>query len=64
MTVIWLVYPRLRWLAGLLMLLMVIGQVGLYYHFLSDTIAGATLGYLVASSIHSRCNHFLEKRSI
>jgi membrane-associated phospholipid phosphatase len=64
MTVIWLTYPRLRWLAGLLVLLMVVGQVSLHYHFLSDAIAGATLGYLVASSIHKRCNHLMEKRSI
>lgn len=64
MTVIWLEYPRLRWLAGLLVLLMVVGQVSLYYHFLSDAIAGATLGYLVAFSIHNRCNRWVEKRSI
>ena len=51
MTIIWLTYPRLRWLAALLSIGMVIAQVTLYYHFLSDAIAGATLGYLVARNV-------------
>lgn len=51
MTILWLGFPRLRWLAFLLSLMMVIAQVILYYHFLSDAIAGATLGCLIAYNV-------------
>ncbi len=44
-----IVYPRYVWLAVLLIALMVIGIVGMYYHFVSDGLAGGLLGYLVAS---------------
>lgn len=43
-----LLFPRLRWLWGLLAILVLIGQIGMYYHFVSDVIAGAVLGGLVA----------------
>lgn len=51
MAVLWIAYPRLRWFAVLIVALMMFSQVGLYYHFLSDTIAGAFLGYLVAYNV-------------
>lgn len=43
--------PRLRAWAIILVLLVALCQVGLYYHFVSDVIAGALLGYLVAVSV-------------
>ena len=45
---LWLIFPELRWLATLLIACVVLGQIGMYYHFVSDVIAGATLGGLVA----------------
>jgi membrane-associated phospholipid phosphatase len=47
---LWLIFPKLRGLAGLLMACVMAGQIGMYYHFVSDVIAGATLGGLVAFS--------------
>lgn len=41
-------FPKLRWIAWLIALLVVLGLLAEYYHFLSDIIAGAALGYLVA----------------
>ena len=43
----WFLFPKLRWLWVLLASLVVIGQLGMYYHFVSDVIAGAMLGSLV-----------------
>ncbi len=40
--------PKLRWLAGLIISLVMMGLIVLYYHFVSDVIAGATLGGLTA----------------
>ena len=45
--VLWSVFPKLRWLACLLCLLVISGQIVMYYHFVSDIIAGAILGTLV-----------------
>lgn len=44
----WWLFPALRWIWAGLAALVVIGQLGMYYHFLSDVIAGAGLGCLVA----------------
>lgn len=46
-TAMWSLFPRFRLLWGLLPSLVAIGQVALYYHFVSDVIAGALLGTLV-----------------
>lgn len=48
MTIFWLVYPALRWLIAIPMLLIIIGLIGMNYHFVSDIIAGAFLGAMVA----------------
>ncbi len=45
---LWIKYPKLRWLAALLSVLVVVGLLGMNYHFVSDVIAGAFLGSLVA----------------
>ncbi|CAA0104502.1 Uncharacterised protein [BD1-7 clade bacterium] len=39
-----LLYPRLRWFCALLMALVLTGQLVMYYHFLSDLIAGCLVG--------------------
>ncbi len=50
-TVVWLLYPRLRWLSVIACALVVIGLIANYYHFVSDIIAGAFLGIIVAVSL-------------
>jgi membrane-associated phospholipid phosphatase len=44
MSVLWLGVPRLRWLAVLLTVLVIVGLIGLDYHFLSDCLAGIAVG--------------------
>ncbi|MDF1796903.1 MAG: phosphatase PAP2 family protein [Coxiellaceae bacterium] len=46
---LWMLYPRYRLLWALLALLVVIGQVGMYYHFVGDVIGGLTLGGVIAA---------------
>lgn len=46
--VIWYFYPKLRWLSAVMMMAVVVGLLGMYYHFLSDVIAGFYLGWLCA----------------
>ena len=43
----WFVFPRFRWLAGIICLLVAVSQVIMYYHFVSDILGGAMLGTLV-----------------
>src|SRR3990167_6861130 len=51
-TALALLYPAWRWICVLLSLLVVIGQVGMYYHFVSDVIAGVLLGYWIAVTLY------------
>lgn len=46
--VIWYIYPKLRWLSITAILAVVIGLLGMYYHFLSDTLAGFYVGWICA----------------
>ena len=46
--VVALYFPKLAWMAWSITLLVVLGLLADYYHFLSDVIGGAALGYLVA----------------
>ncbi|MBU6405485.1 MAG: phosphatase PAP2 family protein [Proteobacteria bacterium] len=43
MSVLWLAAPRLRWLAVLLCAAVIVGLLGMDYHFLGDIVAGAFL---------------------
>jgi membrane-associated phospholipid phosphatase len=43
-------YPKLRWIAWILAALVCISQIGMYYHFVSDVLAGVLLGYLTAKA--------------
>lgn len=45
---IWYLFPKLRWFCVLVVAVVITGLLGLYYHFVSDVIAGAILGTLVA----------------
>ncbi|HJO93085.1 MAG TPA: phosphatase PAP2 family protein [Victivallales bacterium] len=44
MTVVWLEYPKLKWLAITLSICVMVGLIGLDYHFVSDVIAGMIVG--------------------
>jgi hypothetical protein len=48
MAAVWLLYPRLRAPAALAAALVVLGLLANDYHFVSDCIAGAWLGAIVA----------------
>ncbi|WP_255321786.1 phosphatase PAP2 family protein [Francisella halioticida] len=43
----WVLFPKLHWLWALLMVLVVVSQLLMYFHFASDLIAGSMLGSLV-----------------
>jgi membrane-associated phospholipid phosphatase len=44
-------FPRYRFLYIVLVAVVILGQLGMYYHYLSDLIAGAFLGYLMAFAL-------------
>lgn len=54
MITLWLFIPKLRWLAGLLIAVVIIGLIAMDYHFISDIIAGATLGSITAYFVYHR----------
>ncbi|MCL9783064.1 phosphatase PAP2 family protein [Vibrio sp. S4M6] len=58
MTVIGLFYPKLRSIALFLVAITLVGQLAMYYHFVSDLIAGAYLGALFGfSTVHLARRH-------
>jgi membrane-associated phospholipid phosphatase len=46
-TVVWVAYPRWRWLCVVASALVAVGLVGMNYHFVGDVIAGGFVGALV-----------------
>jgi len=59
-TVLWVAYPRFRWVSVVLSAAVVIGLLADNYHFLSDVIAGGWLGGTVAlyvSMVLEGANH-------
>lgn len=51
MTVTWHYYPKLRWLVVLACSAVMVGLIGMHYHFVSDVIAGACLGFFIGDSL-------------
>lgn len=49
MVVLWHVYPKWRWLYVTVCVAVMISLIASDYHFVSDVIAGAVLGYLTAT---------------
>ncbi len=48
MVVLWLTYPKWRWLSGILCAAVMIGLIGMDYHFVGDVVAGAFVGSITA----------------
>jgi membrane-associated phospholipid phosphatase len=46
LTVVWVAYPRWRWLCLVWYATVIIGLVGMNYHFVGDVIGGAGLGWI------------------
>jgi membrane-associated phospholipid phosphatase len=49
LSVVWIAYPRWRWLCVIGCAAVMIGLVGMNYHFVGDTIGGAFLGAVTGS---------------
>jgi len=64
MTVLWIMYPKFRWLSVVWCIVVVVGLLGCDFHFPSDIIAGAFIGIIVAkfviqaSQLYGRCEYF------
>ena len=50
MTIVWMVYPKWRWLCVISCLSMAISLIVLNYHFVSDVIAGMFLGIITGQN--------------
>jgi len=51
MTVVGWFYPKMRFLAIIVCSLVILGLIGMHYHFVSDIIAGACLGTLIGDAV-------------
>lgn len=51
MAVLWHAAPRWRWLAAAVVVAVVVGLLGMDYHFLSDTLAGALVGSICGTLV-------------
>jgi membrane-associated phospholipid phosphatase len=49
MMVVWVAYPRLWWLSVLVCLSVVVGLLGMDYHFVGDVVAGAFVGSITGA---------------
>jgi membrane-associated phospholipid phosphatase len=47
--VFWIAYPRWRWACALVSAAVVVGLIGMDYHFVGDVVAGAFVGALVGT---------------
>src|SRR5262249_45727569 len=47
--VVWIAYPRWRWVCGLGSLAVAVGLLGMDYHFVGDVIAGGFVGGIVGA---------------
>jgi membrane-associated phospholipid phosphatase len=54
-SVLWVAYRRWRAVAVLLVAAVVVGLVGMNYHFVGDIVAGGTLGWLVGVYVAAFC---------
>ncbi len=47
-------YPKLKWISATAILIVALSLLGLYYHFVSDVLAGAVIGLLVSQVIFTQ----------
>ncbi len=50
-SILWLSYPRWRWLHATICITVAVALVGLNFHFVGDVIAGATLGAITGAYV-------------
>ncbi len=48
MTVVWIMYPKLRWLSVVMCSIVIVGLLGCDFHFPSDIVAGGFIGSMSA----------------
>lgn len=48
-SVLWIAYPKLRWVCVLASFAVAIGMVGMNYHFVGDVVAGSFVGGIVGT---------------
>jgi membrane-associated phospholipid phosphatase len=60
MTVVWVAYPGLRWVSVLVCLSVVVGLLGMDYHFVGDVVAGAFVGSITGA--YAACFGELSRR--
>ncbi len=54
-SVVWIAYPWWRWACVLATLAIVVGLIGMNYHFVSDVIAGGVIGGIVGAYTAELC---------
>jgi membrane-associated phospholipid phosphatase len=59
-SVLWIWYPRLRWLVTIAGIAVGVGLIGANYHFLSDVIAGAFIGISIGLRAPGDCDHLFQ----
>ena len=59
-SVYWIAYPRWRWLCAVASGLVIIGLLGMNYHFVSDIIAGGFVGAIVSTWFVASCGLTME----
>ena len=51
MTVLWIMYPKWRWLSVFMCSIVIVGLLGCDFHFPSDIVAGAFIGIISATFV-------------
>jgi len=64
MTVVWIMYPRLRWLSVLCCAIVIVGLLGADFHFPSDIIAGAFVGIISSIFVIHASQKFASKMRV
>jgi membrane-associated phospholipid phosphatase len=54
-SVVWIRHPRGRWVCAVAVFAVVVGLIGMNYHFVSDVIAGGVLGGIVGMYAAQSC---------
>ena len=52
-TIVWAMYPRFRWISVIMCKMVSIALMVLYYHFVSDLLAGAYMGIVIGIIVYT-----------